>query len=166
MPEVLLISREDLVAFASLNGNVDPDKFVQYIKIAQDIHIQGKIGTDLLTKLQTDYAGAGLTGAYATLVSKWIKPALIHWAMHEALPWLSVNIANGGVFRRSQENAETLSKEEVDSLVERERDLAAYYTDRLVDHICNNMTLYPEYTSNTGDDISPDNQTPTVGWVL
>jgi hypothetical protein len=40
MADALFITRKDLVKFSSVNGNVDTDKFLQYIKIAQDIHIQ------------------------------------------------------------------------------------------------------------------------------
>ena len=51
MAEALLITRSDLVRFTTVNGNVDTDKFIQYIKIAQDIHIQNYLGTDLLYKI-------------------------------------------------------------------------------------------------------------------
>ena len=54
MAEALLITRDDVVKFTTLNGNVDADKFIQYIKIAQDIHIQKYTGTDLLNKLKTE----------------------------------------------------------------------------------------------------------------
>ena len=40
MAEGLFITRKDLVKFTAVNGNVDTDKFIQFIKIAQDIHIQ------------------------------------------------------------------------------------------------------------------------------
>ena len=40
MAEALFITRDDIVKFTALNGNVDTDKFIQFIKIAQDIHIQ------------------------------------------------------------------------------------------------------------------------------
>ena len=40
MAEALLITRDDIVRYTALNGNVDTDKFLQFIKIAQDIHIQ------------------------------------------------------------------------------------------------------------------------------
>ena len=54
MADALFITRKDLVKFSSLNGNVDTDKFLQYIKIAQDIHIQNYLGTDLYNKIQAD----------------------------------------------------------------------------------------------------------------
>ena len=33
MAEALLVTRQDLVKFTSLNGNVDTDNFIQYVKI-------------------------------------------------------------------------------------------------------------------------------------
>ena len=52
MAEALLITRNDVVKFTAMNGNVDSDNFLQYIKISQDIHIQNYLGTDLLEKLK------------------------------------------------------------------------------------------------------------------
>ena len=54
MAEALLITRNDVVKFTAMNGNVDTDNFIQYVKIAQDIHIQNFLGTDLLQKLQAE----------------------------------------------------------------------------------------------------------------
>ena len=54
MAEALLITRNDLVRLTALNGNVDTDKFIQFIKIAQDIHIEHYLGTQLIAKLQSE----------------------------------------------------------------------------------------------------------------
>ena len=54
MAEALLITRQDVVKFTAMNGNVDTDSFIQFVKIAQDIHIQNFLGTDLLQKLQAE----------------------------------------------------------------------------------------------------------------
>jgi hypothetical protein len=54
MAEALLITRNDVVKFTAMNGNVDTDNFIQYVKIAQDIHIQNYLGTDLLEKLKSE----------------------------------------------------------------------------------------------------------------
>jgi len=52
MAEALLITRDDLVRFTSVNGNVDTDKFIQFIKIAQDVQIENYLGTKLVDKLK------------------------------------------------------------------------------------------------------------------
>ena len=50
----LFISRTDLVKNTILDGNIDTDKFTQFIKIAQDIHIQNYLGTKLYDRLTND----------------------------------------------------------------------------------------------------------------
>jgi hypothetical protein len=55
MAQALFVTRKDVVKFTAVNGNVDTDKFIQYVKIAQDIHIQNYIGTDLYNKLKQIY---------------------------------------------------------------------------------------------------------------
>jgi hypothetical protein len=51
MATALFISRTDLVKNTILDGNVDTDKFIQFIKISQQIDIQNYLGTDLYNKL-------------------------------------------------------------------------------------------------------------------
>lgn len=166
MAEALLITRKDVVKFTAMNGNVDTDKFIQYIKIAQDKHIENYLGSDLLNAIQTKITGSTLTGDYLTLVNDWIKPCLIHWAMVEYLPFAAYNIANKGVFKHTSENSQNASKEEVDYLLEKERNTAQYYTERLIDHLTyNSGSKYPEYFSNNNEDVHPDKDM-FGGWVL
>ncbi len=166
MAEALLITRKDVVKFTAMNGNVDTDNFIQFVKIAQDKHIENYLGTDLLEVIQTKITGSTLTGDYLTLVNDWVKPCLIHWAMVEYLPFAAYSIANKGVFKHSSENAENASKEEVDFLMEKERDTAQYYTNRLIDHLSFNNSKYPEYNSNNNEDVNPDKNANFEGWVL
>ena len=86
MPKALLISTQDVAKYTALNGNVDRDLFIQYLSIAQDIHIQNYLGTDLLEAIQLQIETSGApTGVYADLVSKYIKPMLCAFAMVEFL---------------------------------------------------------------------------------
>jgi len=64
------------------------------------------------------------------------------------------------------ENAEGVSKNEVDYLVGKARDTAEYYTQRFLDYINNNSNLFPEYNQNTGGDVYPDSDALFNGWVL
>jgi hypothetical protein len=81
--EALLISRNDIVSLTALGGSVDTDKFIQFVKIAQDIHVQNYLGTNLLQKIQNDILDNDLADPYLSLVVNYIKPLLIHWAMVE-----------------------------------------------------------------------------------
>jgi len=86
--------------------------------------------------------------------------------MVEYLPFAAYSIANKGVFKHSSENAENASKEEVDFLMEKERDTAQYYTNRLIEHLSFNNSKYPEYNSNNNEDVHPDKDANFEGWVL
>lgn len=156
MAEALLITRQDVVKFTAMNGNVDTDNFIQYVKIAQDIHIQNYLGTDLLEKIKQDIVDEDLTGNYLALVVNYVKPMLIHWAMVEYLPFAAYTIANKGVYKHNSENATNVEKVEIDFLIEKERSIAQHYTERFIDYIAFNNDLFPEYNSNSNGDMYPD----------
>ena len=164
--KALFISRTDLVKNTIIDGNVDTDKFIQFISIAQDIHIQNYLGTKLYERIENDIINDTLTGDYLKLVTDYIQPMLIHYAMVDYLPFAAYQIKNGGVFKHNSENAETVSKDEVDFLIQKERDFAEYYTRRFVDYICFDNTKFPEYTENQQSDVYPDKDVDSSNWVL
>ena len=166
MATALFISRTDLVKNSIVDGNVDTDKFIQFIKIAQEIHIQNYLGSKFYDKISADIIADSLTGNYLSLVTDYIQPMLIHYAMVDYLPFAAYQVKNGGVFKHTSENSESATKDEVDFLVQKQRDFAEYYTRRFVDYICFNSTLFPEYTSNTDSDVYPDKDVNSSNWVL
>ncbi len=170
MATALLITREDIVKHTALNGNVDVDLYVQFIKIAQDTHIQNYLGTDLLEKIQTliedGTIGDTVNLKYKTLLLDYIKPMLIHWSMVEYLPFAAYSIANKGVFKHSSENSINAEKYEIDFLVEKQRDIAQHYTQRFIDFICFKTAEYPEYNTNSNGDMYPDTGANFSGWVI
>ena len=166
MATALFISRTDLVRNSILDGNVDTDKFIQFIKLGQEIDIQNLLGTDLYNRISTDIENSTLSGDYLALVSDYIQSTLIWFAQVNYIPFAAYQIKNGGVFKHSSETAENVNKNEVDYLVGKAREYARYYSTRLVDYLCDNSSKFPEYTSNSGSDISPDSDTVYNSWVL
>ena len=166
MATALFISRTDLVKNSIIDGNVDTDKFIQYLRISQEIHIRNYLGSKLYDKISEDIVNGTLSGDYRSLVTDFLQPMLIHYAMVDYLPFAAYQVKNGGIFKHSSENSETASKEEVDYLVSKERDFAEYYTRRFVDYICFNSSKFPEYTSNKESDVYPDKDVNSSNWVL
>lgn len=166
MAQALLITDADLVKFTATNGNVDTDKFVQFIKIAQDIHIQNYLGTKLIEKIEADIIAGTLAGNYLSLVTTYVKPMLIHWAMVEYLPFAAYTIANKGVYKHSSENSENVDKNEIDFLIEKERSIAQHYTERFINYMCFNNNLFPEYNTNSNDDMYPDRMNNYTSWYI
>jgi hypothetical protein len=91
---------------------------------------------------------------------------LIHWSMVHYLPFAAYTIANKGVYKHNSENSTNVEKNEIDYLVEKERDIAEHYTQRFIDYMCFQQSEFPEYNSNSNDDMNPDTNNFYGSWVL
>ena len=166
MATALFIKRQDLVRNSIINGSVDTDLFITYIKEAQQIHIRNYLGTDLYNKISADIIAGTLSGDYLDLVNTYVQPMLIYYAMVDYLPFASYQVKNGGVLKHRSENADSATKEEVDFLTNKYRDKAEYFTRRFIDYMSFNQESFPEYYTNSNDDIHPDTNATFNGWVL
>jgi hypothetical protein len=166
MATALFVSRDEIVKFTALNGNIDTDNFLQWVKVAQDIHIQSYLGTKLFKKINDDLVAGTLAGNYLSLTNVYIKPMLIHWSMVEYLPFAAYTISNKGVYKHNSETSDTVNKEEIDFLVEKERSIAENYSRRFIDYMSFNQSLYPEYNTNSNADVYPTKESDFNGWVL
>lgn len=166
MATVLFIKRSDIVKNSIIDGAVDTDKFIFFIRIAQEMHIQNYLGTKLYDKITNDIVTDSLTGDYLNIVNEYIQPMLIHFAMVDYLPFASFELKNGGLVKHTSENSQNATKEEVDFLVQRHRNFADFYTRRFIDYMSFNTNLFPEYNSNVNDDMYPDKDANFVGILL
>lgn len=166
MATALFVKREDLVRQTALSGSIDLDRLLQFVKVSQEIHIQNYLGTDLYNKISADILAGTLADPYLSLVNDYIQPMLIHWSMVEYIPFAAYTISNGGVFKYNPENAASASNEELIFLVEKERKIANYYTQRLIDYLSYHMNDFPEYQSNNNEKIYPDKEIKRSGWLL
>jgi hypothetical protein len=156
MSYVLFISENKIKDSTAINGNVDQEFLIPYIKVAQKKYIETKLGTDLFEALQTKITAGSLAGDYQTLVDDYIQDALVHWSFYECIPFLRYKVQNGNIYSKTSETGTALSREEAQDLREEVRNTAEFYTERLIDYIKNNTASFTEYTTNTGADVSPD----------
>tara|TARA_R110002020_G_C16296445_1_gene772822 strand:+ start:1930 stop:2442 length:513 start_codon:yes stop_codon:yes gene_type:complete len=170
MATALFINRTDLVRNSIIDGNVDTDKYIQFIKLAQEIHIQNYMGTELYNQISTMVGDGtiddGDNAKFKTLLNDYISPMLIWFAQVDYIPFAAYQIKNGGIFKHTSETAETVSKSEVDYLVEKARTNAEWYTRRFIDYMSFNQSNFPKYTSNSNEDINPSYDATFNGWVL
>lgn len=165
MADVLFVTREDILRYTSVGGNVDTDKILPHVKVAQDLHIQPLLGTKLYQKIESDIVASSLTGNYLTLVNDFIQPTLIHMATAEFISFHAYEISNGGIFRHQAENATTPSKAEIDGLHQRQLDVANHYRRRLIDHVTYYSERYPEINEAQQDGMQPSYTRRSNRWV-
>ena len=160
MAYVLFISEAKLKDSTAINLNLSTDLLLPYVLQAQKLYVEPKLGTTLYEKLES-LITAGTIGnvgneAYKTLVDEYIGDCLPSWAFHMCIPYLRFKTENGNIYSKTSETGTALSTEEAQHLREEVRNNAEYFTERMIKYITNNITLFPEYNTNSGADISPD----------
>ena len=166
MATVLFTNLNELKKTTPLSGNIDGDKIIEFIKMAQEIHVQQLIGTDLYVKLMNDIQTSSLTGDYETLVNDYIKPVVNHQTFAMYLPFASLIVSSKGVFKHTSENSNDVDSDEVNALTDKYNGYVNYYKQRLSDYLCANSELFPEYFTNTEEDIDPRKHNSNLDWWL
>lgn len=168
--KALFINVKDLKRKSIISGNIDGDKIIQFIEVAQDTAIQNYLGGKLYKKIQQliveDTLSDEVNSDYKLLLMDYIKPMLIWYTQANYIPFAAYTVSNGGIFKRSPENSNEVSQEEVSLLTAKVTDTADFYTRRFIDFMNYNSTLYPEYTSNQDNDMYPDRDVQYTGFVL
>ena len=154
--EILLINEDVLKKYTPLTDAVDPNLIRPCIYVAQDMYLQNFLGTNLTNKIKDDVANGTLSGNYEILLNEYILKLLIWWRMVELYPSLFYKHDNGNLVSRQSEDTTPVTKGEMESLKEKARENARFYTKRMVDYLRFNTTLFPEYTNNTDNNIFPD----------
>jgi len=154
--EILLINEELLKKYTPLTDAVDPNLIRPCIYVAQDMYLQNFLGTNLTNKLKDDVANGTLDNQYETLLNDYVIKLLIWWVMVELYPSLLYKHDNGNLVSRQSEDTTPVTKGEMESLKEKARENARFYTNRMVNYLRFNSSLFPEYTNNTNDNIFPD----------
>ena len=160
MAYVLFISEDKLKDSTAINMNVDVQFLLPYVRIAQEKYIETKLGTNLFEAIQGMISGGTIGNVananYKLLLDDYIADVLIHYSFYEVLPFLRYKVQNNNVVSKTAENSNPLSRTEAQDLRSEVSNTAQFYTERLVDYLCNNSSLFPEYSTNTGADVNPD----------
>lgn len=150
-----------------LNDSVDDNLLYPCILTAQEKHIHPTLGTDLYVKLKTLVSDGTITDAgnaiYKTLLDTYVVPCLVQFSFAEVIPSLRLRFVNNSVVAMGSEQSQTASIEDIRPIINSANDIASWYKERLIDYLCHNTGTYPEYTSNTGPDVSPDGRNYTQG---
>jgi len=152
----LYISSTRIKKDTALGGSVDDNIIMPYILLAQDMFILPVLGTDLDAKLKAEIQAGSLAGAYKTLVETYIQPALVQFSFTELAPFLRLRFVNNSVVVMGDtDTGSSATYEDIKPLMDRSKDAAEFYRQRLIDYLRNNSSSFSEYTSNSGSDLDP-----------
>ena len=148
MAEILLISDVYIKKYTNINGAVDPNLLYPSIYLAQDKHLAPYLGTALYEKIKNDIENNTLAGAYQTLVEDYARRVVLWWTMVEAAPTLTYKVDNGTMVQRTSEDSSPVGDTIFKDQLARWQQNAEHYTSLMVDWLCANSSLLPEYSNN------------------
>jgi hypothetical protein len=125
----ILIRPEDLTRNTIIGGNVDVDRYLASIKACQMTLIKPLLGSDLYNKICLDFENSNLTGVYLELYDDYVKELTIHGAAEIYIANGAYIVSNSGITKTKTDSSETISKEEVDYLVQASRKLYELYKE-------------------------------------
>lgn len=147
--EILLIRPSEITAYTPMGGNVDVDRYIPCILDVQVTVIEPLLGTKLYEKIRKDFQDQTLEGDYEVLFNSYLKPILRHQVFAEYVEVGNYIVANGGIFRHTPENAEAVTKADIQYMAQTQRAKAQMYIGRAERWLQNN--LLPEYAENCKD---------------
>ena len=104
MAYILFISEERLKDSTTIGLNVDPSLLLPYIKQAQKLQIETRLGTNLTDKLKALIVAGTVNNvgneAYATLLNDYIAEVLPSYCLWMAVPFLRYKIENGNIYSK------------------------------------------------------------------
>lgn len=154
MATTLYISSTLLKRDTALGSTVDDNLLQPYIRIAQDRWILPALGTQLDDKIKTLINGT-MAEPYTTLLEDYIQPCLVQLAFAEVAYVVRLRFANNSVTVGSSEQGGSASMSDIKKVVEQSQEIGMYYRERMIEYLQFNSGLFPEYSSNTGADVSP-----------
>jgi hypothetical protein len=170
MAYALFITRNDIIKNSPLQGALDADALLPFVRTAQDKYLKNLLGSVLFFYLQDriiDNTIGTLSVYYQDLLDDYIKNALIWYACVEYIPFSSVQFKSNGSVKQQSEQGVAPSKSEVDYLLNKALNNADYYALRLQNYLIAYSQNIPQYLETTGNQtqIYPDQSNQYFGGI-
>lgn len=154
-----LVTLQDIVDNTNIASNVEFKKIRSSVLIAQDLYIQGLLGSELFDFIyskRTDQGTyTGLTATQTTFVNDYLTPTIIYYTLGVFCKLHRVEINNIGLLTNNNESSTSITQEEGDKLSLQNMEYAGFYSTRLRTWICdkqNNNDTDPMFALFIEDD--------------
>jgi hypothetical protein len=162
--ELLFITPQEMTNTSILGGNIDLDKYTFCIANVQRTVILPLLGSELYDKVISDIETDTLTGLYLQMFTKFVQPITKNKAVAEYIEISSYILDNGGLYRHTGDNIETVDKQEAQFLANKWNSFAQTYIQQFDKWICKNHL--PEYKTYQDEVNANRDIKVTAGWKL
>jgi hypothetical protein len=170
MAYALFITRNDIIKNTPLQGAIDADALLPFVRTAQDKYLKNLLGTVMFDFLQAEIEAntvSNLSVYYQDLLDDHIKNTLIWYACVEYIPFSSVQFKSNGSVKQQSEQGVAPTKAEVDYLLNKAKENAEYYALRLQNYCIAYSNNLPQYLQSVGNQtqIYPDQTNQYFGGI-
>jgi hypothetical protein len=170
MSYALFINRNDIIKNSPLQGAIDADALLPFVRTAQDKYLKNLLGTVLFDYLQAQIVAntvSSLSAYYQDLLDDHIKYTLLWYACVEYIPFSSVQFKSNGAVKQQSEQGIAPVKSEIDYLKQRAQENADYYALRLQNYLIAYSQELPQYLESVGNQtqIYPDQSNQYFGGI-
>jgi len=170
MAYALFINRNDIIKNTPLQGAIDADALLPFVRTAQDKYLKNLLGTVLFDYLQQQITAGTVsqfTVYYQDLLDDYIKNALIWYSCVEYIPFSSVQFKSNGAVKQQSEQGVAPSKSEIDYLKQQAQTNADYWALRLQNFCISYSQDLPQYLESVGNQtqIYPDQTNQYFGGI-
>ena len=170
MSYALFINRNDIIKNTPLQGAIDADALLPFVRTAQDKYLKNLLGTILFDYLQAQIIAntvGGLSVYYQDLLDDYIKNALMWYSCVEYIPFSSVQFKSNGAVKQQSEQGIAPTKGEIDYLKAQAQQNADYYALRLQNYLIAYSQFIPQYLQSIGNQtqIYPDQSNQYFGGI-
>ncbi len=161
MSYALFISRNDIIKQTPLQGSIDADRLLPFVRTAQDKYMLNLLGTVLFYYLQLQIQAGTvdtLNSYYQDLINDHIKPTLIWYSVVEYLPFSNVQFKSEGAVKHKSEQSDSVEKDQVDYLLQKAMNSADFYATRTQNYLIAYSNRIPQYLQSIGNqtEVYPD----------
>jgi hypothetical protein len=143
---VKFISTTFLKEYSPLSKNIDDDLLIPFIYRSQDINLQTILGSDFFDRLKEGVINNDLNSDEENLIRNYIQNMVAEWTIYYSLPTLNFKLTNKSVTQDRSEFGDPSGLDEIKYLRQNVRDMAEFYSKRLVKYLVDYGTqLFPEY---------------------
>jgi hypothetical protein len=161
MAYALFINRNDIIKNTPLQGAIDADALLPFVRTAQDKYLKNLLGTILFDYLQAQIIANNVDNLsiyYQDLLDDYVKNTLMWYSCVEYIPFSSVQFKSNGSVKQQSEQGIAPSKSEIDYLLAKALNNADYYALRLQNYLIAYSNNIPQYLQSIGNQtqIYPD----------
>jgi len=164
MNKVLLISEQQIKDKSVLEQNIDPKIVSRAIMEVQDLQLFNVLGKDLYATVMDAVYNAATDDTYVMdtglkeLLSDYIQPYLVYEVLCDFIMTNNYKLTNKGTLKYNDQNATSLSNQELDYARSFYTNKLAGYKSRLVKYLRDNKFI---------DILQQEDETgPAIGWFL